>query len=197
VAPCAVVTVAPGAAFAQPSNGHEDFTVISAGNFATNGSATIAATGAFNAAGKLIRLTPNSDTPDVQEAIFPGRGKFLVHVSPSGGTDSLNAMTCVDRFTFTDDLTFSDGTGQFAGINGTGTDVGRGTTVSTRTRTECDSDIARGVIVIRGNADLSFPTASAAEPTTAAQRPSCPTPTATDHEPGALAGAPLLFWGGG
>lgn len=58
--------------------------------------------------------------------------------------------------TYTDALTFSDGTGQFAGIIGTGSSSGRGTIVARRTPTGCDRDDSVGVVIDQGEANVTF-----------------------------------------
>lgn len=148
----ALMMAAPVAASAQSANRHEHFNITSS-DF--NNNSAIRASGAFNATGYLVDLTPDSNTTELFEAVFPG-GTFLIHVNLASSSDSLNQKTCVDRFRFTDTLTFSDGTGQFAGIGGTDTSTGRGTFTADRTPTGCDPNSGTGKVKIHARADLAF-----------------------------------------
>ena len=148
----ALMIAAPSAASAQPAKAHEHFTIIFKGSGDVPG--TIIASGQFNAVGRVTHIPDSDDST----AVFPGLGTFVIHLTDTGGTDSFNELTCVEQFTFTDTQTFSDGTGRFAGISGTGSSSGRGTFVARRTPTGCNRDDSVGVVVVQGDADLTLPT---------------------------------------
>lgn len=143
----------PTVASAQPPDGHEHFSIVFTGD---GNLGSIVASGRFGAVGTIVDLTPDSTGTDVSKAVFHGVGTFLVHVTQTASTDRFNQHTCVDRFTFTDDLTFSDGTGQFRGIDGTGSAHGRGTFVAKRNQTGCNVGKASGQVIIQADANLSF-----------------------------------------
>jgi hypothetical protein len=106
------LTALPGLASAAPASTESFF---SAQNFAGNGGGPVSAAGVINDHG---HDTVISDTEDIFS--FGGRGHIVVFHSPTNSTQHFNPKLCTVRFTETGNYVFGNGTGEWAGYNGSG-----------------------------------------------------------------------------
>jgi len=113
-----LVAAVPAAASAETAAAPETFTVIVAGNAPQ----VFVAHGALDATGTAIPLPGGGPSGGSDTVELPG-GSFMLTLvnSSSGGGGSSNPVTCVDTFYGHGTSTISDGTGRYAGIEGTGT----------------------------------------------------------------------------
>ena len=94
----------------------------------------------------------------IDEAIFNG-GSFRIDHSTGHPTSRFNPKTCVGTITQTGPFRVYDGTGRFAGINGSGTYHFDATYTTARTTTGCSKTMTAYIETINGSATLSPPAA--------------------------------------
>jgi hypothetical protein len=107
------LTLAAAASAAPTKAGTETFT-LSADINSEGG--TVTATGVIDAVGNDISVTDTQDTFD-----FGGAGQITVFHSVLRRHHHLNKHNCTAGFTETGTYVFGNGTGQWAGYNGSGT----------------------------------------------------------------------------
>jgi hypothetical protein len=114
----------------QTAAAPETFTVIVVGSAPQ----LFIAQGAIDAAGTAVPLPGGGPSGGSDTVELPG-GSFMLTLanSSSGGSSSSNPVTCVDTFYGPGTSTISDGTGRFAGIEGTGTFTFHGAFFAART----------------------------------------------------------------
>jgi hypothetical protein len=94
----------------------------------------------------------------IDQAVFNG-GSFRIDHSTGHPTSRFNPKTCVGTITQTGPFHLYDGTGRFAGINGSGTYQFDATYTTARTITGCSKNMTAYIETINGTATLSPPTA--------------------------------------
>jgi len=110
-----LVAGVPSLASAQTAPGPEAFTIVVAGSAPQ----LFVARGTINATGTAIPLSGgNNGGTDVVE--LPGGSFMLTLVNSPEGVSTMNPVTCVSTFDGSGTSTIDDGTGQFAGIQGSG-----------------------------------------------------------------------------
>jgi len=94
----------------------------------------------------------------IDRAVFNG-GSFRIDHSAGHPTSRFNPKTCVGTITQTGPFHLYDGTGRFAGINGSGTYQFDATYTTARTITGCSKNMTAYIETINGTATLSPPAA--------------------------------------
>jgi hypothetical protein len=94
----------------------------------------------------------------IDQAVFNG-GSFRIDHSTGHPTSRFNPKTCVGTITQTGPFHLYDGTGRFAGINGSGTYQFDATYTTARTITGCSKTMTAYIETINGTATLSPPAA--------------------------------------
>ncbi len=113
LATAGTLTVGAAALAAPTKVGTERFTLTADIN--TEGG-TVTASGLIDASGTDIVVTDTQDTFD-----FGAAGQITVFHSPLRNHDHFNQDKCSAKFTETGTYVFGNGTGQWAGYNGSGT----------------------------------------------------------------------------
>jgi hypothetical protein len=90
----------------------------------------------------------------IDQAVFNG-GSFRIDHSAGHPTSGFNRKTCVGTITQTGPFHVYDGTGRFAGINGSGTYQFDATYTTARTTTGCSKTMTAYIETINGTATLS------------------------------------------
>ncbi len=90
----------------------------------------------------------------IDQAVFNG-GRFRIDHSAGHPTSRFNPKTCVGTITQTGPFHVYDGTGRFAGINGSGTYQFDATYTTARTTTGCSKTMTAYIETINGTATLS------------------------------------------
>lgn len=146
----------PVAASAQPATGPEDFTIVVTGHRPQ----LFTAEGTLIATGTAVPVISNGASGGVDQVQLPG-GTFTLTLqntdSPTGGGGPPDPVTCVSTFDGTGISTISDGTGQFAGITGSGTYTFHGTFIATRTPQGSCSQQGTIIDIVRDHGTLTLP----------------------------------------
>jgi hypothetical protein len=134
-----------GAAAAETGGQH--FTI-----FASDGdNGTVIATGPVSGVGEAITIDDDNDL-----FVFPN-GTFKAFHPQTGGSDTFNEAACFGRSTFSGTYTLSDGTGDYAGISGSGTYRGRAFFVADRTDTGCDENGGSSFFFVNASGTTTLP----------------------------------------
>jgi hypothetical protein len=141
------VMAVDGEVSAAPTRvGRETF--ISIQNLSDNGGGPVTASGVINDTGTDIVVSDTEDTFD-----FGANGQITVFHSALSSHEHLNTHTCVFTFTERGTYVFGNGTGEWAGYNGSGryTVVGRATNA-------CEGGEPTGTLTIRASGPINHPT---------------------------------------
>jgi hypothetical protein len=125
--------------------GTETFTITS--SFTDEGG-PVTASGVINDTGTDIVVSDNEDTFD-----FGANGKITVFHSALSSREHLNTRTCVFTFTERGRYVFGNGTGEWAGYNGSGR-----YTVQGRATDACEGGTFTGTFTIRASGPINHPT---------------------------------------
>ncbi len=103
----------------------------------------VIASGLINAVGTDVTVTSDGDAGSTEMFVFPGQGTLFVTVTNNpGGSQTFDPRSCVSRFSGTQTLNITGGTGRFVGASGTLMGTERGTFVAQRTAQGCSQDEA-------------------------------------------------------
>ena len=141
-----VATVGGQASAAPTRVGTEMF--ISVQNITDNGGGPVTASGVINDTGTDIVVSDNEDTFD-----FGANGHITVFHSARSSHEHLNKHTCVFTFTERGTYVFGNGTGEWAGYNGSGR-----YTVEGRVTDACEGGSFTGTLTIRASGPINHPT---------------------------------------
>lgn len=140
----------PASASAQPTPRPETFTVIVVGNAPQ----LFIARGAINATGTAVPLPGGGTGGGTDKVQLPG-GTFRLTLNGSTHGGRPHPPTCIATFHGAGKSTIFDGTGGFAGIEGTGTFILHGVFFATRTAHGC-SHHGTDVVTVHDHGTVSL-----------------------------------------
>lgn len=128
-----LVAGVPTLAAAQADPAPETFTIVVAGSAPQ----LFLARGTIHATGTAVPVSGGDSSGGTDVVELPGGSFMLTLVNSPGGVSTTNPVTCVSKFHDTGQSTIFDGTGQFAGLQGSGTFTFDITFFGTRTPQGC------------------------------------------------------------
>lgn len=123
----------PVQAHAQSTSAAESFTIVVAGNAPQ----LFVARGAVDVTGTAVEEVSEGASGGTDVVRVPGGTFMLTLQNTSGGGTPVNPVTCVATFFGAGTFTIFDGTGQFAGIAGSGTITFHGAFIAKPTPQGC------------------------------------------------------------
>ncbi|MGI8776256.1 MAG: hypothetical protein ACR2LJ_02460 [Acidimicrobiales bacterium] len=145
---------------ASAATNNQQFEIVVRFNGNDTASCRVIATGPIQGVGTCTTTDVSNNVTDVH-LILPG-GTVDLRARQFGGTDSFNQQACVDTFTFKENFRVTGGTGAFAGVTGSGVDIGRGVFTAARTAHGCDPNQGRGSVLVTVTGHISLRGGSAA-----------------------------------